>query len=281
MYITIDINEGDIYKVSSVKFLDGSFPVPEKELERYVLLKSGDIFSLKRATATADLIRKRLGVVGYAFAQVNPVPQIDHEHKLVGITFFVDPGERTYVRHINFDGASGTNDEVLRREMRQFEGSWLSNVDMERSRVRVQRLPWMEDVQVKTTKVPGTQNQVDLDYSLKERPPGTANVGIGYGSQSGVVIDGQIANANFLGTGDSLSIQASHTAIGHSYNMKFTDPYDTVDGVSRSFNFYQSRVSSFTINTAPLTTGSYGVGLDYNIPISEYSRLGRGRELHA
>ena len=275
VYITIDINEGDIYKVSGVK-LDGAFPVPEKELERYLLLKPGDTFSLKRATATADLIRKRLGVVGYAFAQVNPVPQMDHDKKQVAITFFVDPGERTYVRHINFDGAAGTNDEVLRREMRQFEGAWLSNVDMERSRVRLQRLPWMEDVQVKTTKVPGTQNQVDLDYSLKERPPGTANVGIGYGSQSGIVIDGQIANANFLGTGDSLSIQASHTAIGHSYNMKFTDPYYTVDGVSRSLNFYQSRVSSFTINTSPLTTGSYGFGVDYNIPISEYSAWGVG-----
>ena len=275
VYITIQINEGDIYKVSAVK-LDGAFPVPEKELERYLLLKPGDTFSLKRATATADLIRKRLGVVGYAFAQVNPVPQMDHEHKQVAITFFVDPGERTYVRHINFDGAAGTNDEVLRREMRQFEGAWLSNVDMERSRVRLQRLPWMEDVQVKTTKVPGTQNQVDLDYTLKERPPGTANVGIGYGSQSGLVIDGQIANANFLGTGDSLSIQASHTAIGHSYNMKFTDPYYTVDGVSRSLNFYQSRVSSFTINTAPITTGSYGIGVEYNIPISEYSAWGVG-----
>jgi outer membrane protein insertion porin family len=275
MYITIAINEGDIYKVSSVK-LDGAFPVPEKELERYLLLQPGDTFSLKRATATADLIRKRLGVVGYAFAQVNPVPQMDHDHKLVGITFFVDPGERTYVRHINFDGAAGTNDEVLRREMRQFEGAWLSNVDMERSRVRLQRLPWMEDVQVKTTKVPGTQNQVDLDYTLKERPPGTANVGIGYGSQSGLVIDGQIANANFLGTGDSLSIQASHTAIGHSYNMKFTDPYYTVDGVSRSLNLFQSRVSSFTINSAPLTTGSYGAGVDYNIPISEFSAWGIG-----
>lgn len=275
VYITVGINEGEIYKVSSVK-LDGAFPVPEQELERYVLIHPGDTFSLKRATATADLIRKRLGVVGYAFAQVNPVPQMDRDKKLVGITFFVDPGERTYVRHINFQGAPGTNDEVFRREMRQFEGSWLSNVDMERSRVRIQRLPWVEDVQVKTTKVPGTQNEVDLDYTLRERPPGTANVGIGYGSQSGVVIDGQIANANFLGTGDSLSIQASHTAIGHSYNGRFTDPYFTVDGVSRTWNIFQSRVSSFTINTSPLTTNSYGLGLSFDIPISEFSAWGVG-----
>ena len=275
VYITIDIKEGAVYKVSSVK-LDGAFPVPEKELERYLLLHTGDTFSLKHATASADLIRKRLGVVGYAFAQVNPIPQIDRDHKLVAITFMVDPGERTYVRHINFEGAPGTNDEVFRREMRQFEGSWLSNVDMERSRVRLQRLPWVEDVQVKTTKVPGTQNEVDLDYSLKERPPGTANVGIGYGSQSGLVINGQIANANFLGTGDSLSLNASHTAIGHSYSGRYTDPYFTVDGVSRSFNLFESRVSSFTINSAPLTTSSYGGGLNFDIPISEFSAWGVG-----
>ncbi|HEV2110735.1 MAG TPA: outer membrane protein assembly factor BamA [Gammaproteobacteria bacterium] len=275
VYLTIDINEGEIYKVSSVK-LDGAFPVPEKELERYVLIKPGDTFSLKRANASSDLIRKRLGVDGYAFAQVNPVPQMDRDHKLVAITFLVDPGERTYVRHINFQGAPGTNDEVFRREMRQFEGSWLSNVEMERSRVRLQRLPWMEDVKVKITKVPGTQNQVDLDYTLKERPPGTANVGIGYGSQSGLVIDGQIANANFLGTGDNLSINASHTAIGHSYSARFTDPYFTVDGISRSFNFFQSRVSAITINSAPLTTNSFGAGVGFDIPLTDFSAWGAG-----
>ena len=275
VYITVDINEGEIYKISSVK-LDGAFPVPEQELERYVLIKPGDIFSLKRATASADLIRKRLGVDGYAFAQVNPVPQMDRDHKLVGITFFVDPGERTYVRHINFQGAPGTNDEVFRREMRQFEGSWLSNVDMERSRVRLQRLPWVEDVQVKTTKVPGTQNQVDLDYTLRERPPGTANVGIGYGSQSGIVLNGQIANANFLGTGDSLSINADHTTIGHSFSAKFSDPYYTVDGVTRGFSIYESRVSSLSLNTSPLSTSSYGLGVSYDIPISEFSAWGIG-----
>ncbi len=275
VYITVGITEGDIYKVSSVK-LDGAFPVPEKELERYILIKPGDVFSYKRVTASADLIRKRLGVDGYAFAQVNPVPQLDHEHKLVAMTFFVDPGERTYVRHINFQGAPGTNDEVFRREMRQFEGAWLSNVDMERSRVRLQRLPWVEDVQVTTTKVPGTQNQVDLDYAIKERPPGTANVGIGYGSQSGIVIDGNIVNANFLGTGDNLSINANHTAIGHTFSGKFTDPYYTVDGVSRSINLYESRVSSLTLNSSPLTTSSYGAGLNYDIPISEFSAWGVG-----
>jgi outer membrane protein insertion porin family len=275
VYITVGITEGDIYKIKDVK-LAGNLVVPEDQLRPYILLKTGDIFSLGLANATADLIRKRLGVDGYAFAQVNPVPDIDREHKLVSITFMVDPGERAYVRHIIFNGAPDTNDEVYRREMRQFEGAWLSNLDIERSRVRIQRLPWVEDAQVKPTPVPGTANQVDVSFDIKERPPGTANVGIGYGSQSGLVLDGQISNANFLGTGERLALEANHTAIGHSYTFSFTDPYWTVDGVSRTWNIFQSRISSLTINSAPLTTASYGAGLAFNIPLSEYSAWGEG-----
>lgn len=273
VYITVGITEGDVYKVKDVK-LSGAFVVPEKELRGYVLIKPGDTFSLALATATADLIRKRLGVDGYAFAQVNPVPDIDREHKLVSINFAIDPGERAYLRHINFQGASETNDEVFRREMRQFEGAWLSSIDLERSRVRLQRLPWVEDVQVKTTQVPGTANLVDADFTIKERPPGTANIGIGYGSQSGLVLDGEIANANFLGTGEKLTLNATHTAIGHSYTFSFSDPYWTVDGVTQTVSVFQSRVSSLTINSSPLTTASYGASLSYDIPLSEYSAWG-------
>jgi len=273
VYISVGITEGDIYKIKDVK-LSGTFVVPEDQLQRYVLIHPGDTFSLGMATTTADLIRKRLGVDGYAFAQVNPVPDIDREHKVVSINFVIDPGERAYLRHINFQGASGTNDEVFRREMRQFEGAWLSNIDLERSRVRLQRLPWVEDVQVKTTQVPGTANLVDADFTIKERPPGTANIGIGYGSQSGLVLDGEIANANFLGTGEKLSLNATHTAIGHSYNFSFSDPYWTVDGVTRTYSFFQSRISSFTINSAPLTSASYGATLSFDIPLSEYSAWG-------
>ena len=275
VYITVGVNEGSIYKVKGVK-ISGNLILPEKQLEKYELLHGGDTFSLKLATTTADLIRKRLGQDGYAFAQVNPVPDIDRDNKLVSIDFVVDPGERAYVRHIVFDGAPGTNDEVFRREMRQYEGAWLSSVDLERSRVRLERLPWVEEASVKTDKVPGTTNLVDVDFSIKERPPGTANIGIGYGSQSGFVIDGQIANANFLGTGDRLSFDANHTTLGHSYSVSFTDPYYTVDGVSRTFSFFQSRISQLSINSAPLTSGSFGGSLSYNFPLSEYSAWGLG-----
>lgn len=275
VYITVGINEGDIYKIKDVK-LSGNLPIPESELRPYVLLRSGDTFSLGRANATADLMRKRLGVDGYAFAQIQPEPEIDRDHKLVSINFVVDPGERAYVRHVLFNGAPDTNDEVYRREMRQFEGAWLSNLDVERSRIRIQRLPWVDDAQVKTVPVPGTANLVDVSFDVRERPPGTANIGIGYGSQSGLVLDGQIANANFLGTGEKLSLDASHTALGHSYTFSFTDPYWTVDGVSRTWEIFQSRISALSINTAPLTTQSYGGGVSFNIPLSEYSAWGEG-----
>ena len=273
VYITVGITEGDIYKIKDVK-LTGNLILPESDLTPYVLLKSGDTFSLGRANATADLIRKRLGVDGYAFAQVNPVPDIDREHKLVSINFVVEPGERAYVRRIAFNGAPDTNDEVYRREMRQFEGAWLSTIDVERSRVRIQRLAWVEDATVKNVPVPGTANLVDVVFDVKERPPGTANIGIGYGSQSGLVLDGSITNANFLGTGERLVLDANHTQLGHSYTFSFTDPYWTVDGVSRTWSLFQSRVSALSINTAPLTTQSYGVSLGFNIPLSEYSAWG-------
>ncbi|MGH8321966.1 MAG: outer membrane protein assembly factor BamA, partial [Gammaproteobacteria bacterium] len=275
IFITANISEGGIYKVKDVK-LAGQFVVPEAILKEYVLVKPGDTFSLKRATTTADLMQKRLGMDGYGFAKVNPIPDIDREHKLVSITFYIEPGERVYVRHINFSGSPGTDDMVYRREMRQFESTWLSNIDVERSRVRLNRLPWVTDAKVKTVRVPGSPDLVDLDYTLTERPSGTANIGVGYGSSSGLIIDGQIINANFLGTGERLSIQASRSYIGHQYNLNFTDPYWTVNGVSRTLGLFQTQTSSVTINSAPLSTNSYGAQISFNIPLTEFSAWGIG-----
>ncbi|MGH8282725.1 MAG: outer membrane protein assembly factor BamA [Gammaproteobacteria bacterium] len=275
VYITVNISEGGIYKIKDVK-LSGQFVVPEAVLKEYELVKPGDTFSLKRATTTADLIQKRLGVDGYGFAKVNPIPDIDREHKLVSITFYIESGERVYVRHINFSGSPDTDDMVYRREMRQFEGTWLSNIDVERSRVRLNRLPWVTNATVKTVRVPGSPDLVDLDYTLTERPSGTANIGVGYGSSSGLIIDGQIVNANFLGTGERLSIQASRSYIGHQYNLSFTNPYWTVDGISRTVGLFQTQTSSITINSAPLSTNSYGAQLSFNIPLTEYSAWGVG-----
>jgi outer membrane protein insertion porin family len=273
VYITVNITEGAVYKVKDVK-LAGQFVVPEPVLQKLVLVKPGDTFSLQRATATSSLIQKRLGEDGYGFAKVNSVPDIDRHHKLVSITFFIEPGPRVYVHHINFSGGSGTDDVVFRREMRQLEGTWLSNVDVERSRVRLNRLPWVENATVKTVPVPGTTDMVDVNYTLTQRPAGTAQVGVGYGSQTGLVLSGQIVNANFLGTGERLEIDANRTYIGHSYTGSFTDPYWTVNGVSRTIALFQSQTSSITINSAPLSTQSYGGTLGFSFPLTEYSAWG-------
>ena len=275
VFITVNISEGAVYKVKDVK-LAGQFVVPESVLQKLVLVKPGDTFSLKLATATSDLIQKRLGVDGYGFAKVNPIPDIDRKNKLVSITFYIEPGQRVYVRHINFNGGSGTDDMVFRREMRQFEGTWLSNIDVERSRVRLNRLPWVENATVKTVPVPGSPDMVDVDFTLTQRPAGTATVGIGYGSFSGLVLSGQIINANFLGTGERVELGATRNYIGHQYNLSFTDPYWTVDGVSRTLGLFQTQTSSLTINSAPLSTNSYGAQLSFNIPLSEYSAWGIG-----
>lgn len=275
VYITVNITEGQVYKVKDVK-LTGQFVVPEPVLKQFVLVKPGDTFSLKRATTTSDLIRKRLGIDGYAFAQVNSVPDIDRVHKVVSLTFVVDPGDRVYVRHIKFSGSTATDEQVFRREMRQLEGTWLSSVDAERSRVRLERLPWVESAKVNTDRVPGTNDQVDLDFDIKERPGGTASIGLGYGSQSGFIVDGQIVNANFMGTGERLSVNANRSYIGHSYSFSFTDPYYTVDGVSRTIGLFGSRISQLTVNSSPFTTKSFGGNLSFNIPLSEYSAWGVG-----
>lgn len=275
VYITVNITEGAVYKIKDVK-LAGQFAVPREILKAYVIVKPGDTFSLRRATATSDFIRKRLGVDGYAFAQVNSIPDIDRERKTVSLTFFVDPGNRVYVKHINFNGSASTDEQVFRREMRQLEGTWLSSVDAERSRVRLERLPWVESAKVKTTRLPGSDDQVDLDFDVKERPGGTASIGLGYGSQSGFIIDGQIVNANFMGSGERLSINASRSFIGHNYSASFTDPYYTVDGISRTIGVFGSRVSQLTVNSSPFTNKTYGGQLSFNIPLSEYSAWGVG-----
>lgn len=270
VYITVNLTEGGIYKVKDVK-LSGQFVVPKSVLQKYVLVKPGQTFSLKRATATADAIQNRLGEDGYGFAKVNPVPDIDRKDKLVSVTFVIQPGPRVYVRHITFSGSSGTDDMVYRREMRQFEGTWLSNVDVERSRVRLNRLPWVENATVKTVPVPGTSDMVDVNYKLTERPSGTANIGLGYGSYSGLIISGQVTNADFLGTGERVSLQANRSYIGHQYSFSFTDPYWTVNGVSRTLSVFQTQSSSLTVNTAPLSTESYGGGVSFLVPFTEVS----------
>lgn len=273
VFITINISEGDVYKVSDVE-LAGDPVVAEEEIRRLLLVREGQTFSQVLMTTTSDYITKRLGNEGYTFAEVNGMPEADEEDKTVKITFFIDPGKRAYVRRINFRGNTRTADEVLRREMRQMESASASSARIEQSKVRLERLGYFKEVQVETTEVPGTSDQIDVEYTVEEQPSGTIGGTVGYAQGSGVVLGANVQENNWLGTGKSVGFAVNTSRYQTVLNFSYTDPYFTPDGVSRGFNvFYQERDYS-EINLSSYNTTTYGAGLSFGYPISEISRIG-------
>ncbi|MGL6161519.1 outer membrane protein assembly factor BamA [Microbulbifer sp.] len=273
VFITINISEGDVYKVSDVE-LAGDPVVPEEEIRRLLLVREGQTFSQVLMTTTSDYITKRLGNEGYTFAEVNGIPEPNEEDKTVKITFFIDPGKRAYVRRIDFRGNTRTADEVLRREMRQIESASASSARIEQSKVRLERLGYFKEVQVETTEVPGTSDQIDVEYTVEEQPSGTIGGTVGYAQGSGVVLGANVQENNWLGTGKSVGFAVNTSRYQTVLNFSYTDPYFTPDGVSRGFNvFYQERDYS-EINLSRYNTTTYGAGLSFGYPISEISRVG-------
>src|SRR5882757_1231611 len=206
IFVTVNLQEGDVFNIGEVK-LAGTFVVPKKELEGLLLVQPGQIFDRKLITATQELIQNRLGRDGYAFAKVEPVPTPDNATHKVALTFFIDPGNRVYVRNITFSGSNRINDEVLRREMRQLEGGWLSNTSLERSKQRVQRLPYVKNVEFETTPVTGAPDLVDVNYKIEEGPASQLSGGIGYSETYKFQLNGSYSDANFLGTGQRLAVE--------------------------------------------------------------------------
>ncbi|WP_237058832.1 outer membrane protein assembly factor BamA [Microbulbifer sediminum] len=273
VFITVNVSEGDVYKVSEVD-LAGDPVVPEEEIRRLLLVREGQTFSQVLMTTTSDYITKRLGNEGYTFAEVNGMPEPNEEDKTVKVTFFIDPGKRAYVRRINFRGNTRTSDEVLRREMRQMESASASSARIEQSKVRLERLGYFKEVQVETTEVPGTSDQIDVDYTVEEQPSGTIGGTVGYAQDSGIVLGANVQENNWLGTGKSVGVAINTSRYQTVANFSYTDPYFTPDGVSRGFNvFYQERDYS-EINLASYNTTTYGAGLNFGYPISEISRVG-------
>ncbi|WP_346836889.1 outer membrane protein assembly factor BamA [Microbulbifer sp. SAOS-129_SWC] len=273
VFITINVHEGDVYKVSDVE-LAGNPVVPEEELKRLLLVRKGQTFSQVLMTTTSDYITKRLGNEGYTFAEVNGMPEPDEKKKTVKVTFFIDPGKRAYVRRINFRGNTRTSDEVLRREMRQMESASASSARIEQSKVRLERLGYFKDVEVETNEVPGTSDQIDVDYTVEEQPSGTIGGTVGYAQQSGLVLGANVQENNWLGTGKSVGFAVNTSRYQSVANFSYTDPYFTPDGVSRGFNvFYQNRDYS-EIGISSYNTTTYGAGLNFGYPISEISRVG-------
>lgn len=273
VFITINIDEGDVYKVSDVE-LAGDPVVDEDEIRRLLLVREGQTFSQVLMTTTSDYITKRLGNEGYTFAEVNGIPEANREDKTVKVTFFIDPGKRAYVRRINFRGNTRTSDDVLRREMRQMEASSASSARIEQSKVRLERLGYFREVKVDTNEVPGTSDQIDVEYTVEEQPSGTIGGTIGYAQNSGMVLGANVSENNWLGTGKQVAFQVNTSTYQTMAQFSYVDPYFTPDGVSRGFNvFYQERDYS-KIGAARYNTSTYGAGLNFGYPISEISRVG-------
>ena len=272
IYITINISEGPQYQVSRVE-LAGELPLPEDSLLPLVTLSAGDVFSRAEATETARRISDRLGDEGYAFANVNTVPEIDEDSQQVGLTLFVDPGRRVYVRRIDYSGNTRTYDEVMRREMRQMEGAWFSTTDVDRSRTRLERLGYFDEVNVETPEVSESTDQVDVRYSVKERASGSLVLGAGFSQGSGVVLNASVSQENFLGTGKRVSFTFNNSEVNRIYAFGYSNPYYTIDGVSRGFNIYYRTTDASRANLSDYTLDRYGGDVSYGIPLSEFNYL--------
>ncbi|MBV8909205.1 MAG: outer membrane protein assembly factor BamA [Gammaproteobacteria bacterium] len=272
IFITINIDEGQVYKVSEIK-LAGTFVVPKAELERLLLIQPGEIFNRKLITSSQELMQNRMGRDGYAFAKVEPVPTADNLHHTVSLTFFVEPGNRVYVRNISFTGTNRINDEVLRREMRQLEGGWLSNTALERSKQRIQKLPYVKTVDSETTPVAGSPDMVDVNYKIEEGPASQLSGGIGYSETYKFMLNGSFADSDFLGSGQRIAINLNGGAFSKVYTIAHTNPYTNIDNVQRSESITYSNVTQFVSSSSTFSSETLSLGPTWAYPITEFMYL--------
>jgi len=279
IYITINVSEGEQYKINEVN-LAGEMVVDELSLKPLLLMKSGELFSRQKMTESKDLLTKNLGNEGYAFAKVRVMPEINDEEKLVDLTYFMEPGQKVYIRRINFIGNYKTNDEVLRREMRLMEGGELSNFKLERSKIRIQRLAFVEEIEIDKVPVPGTSDLVDINVTITERLSGSFNIGAGFSQTQGFVFNLGLQMENLFGTGQQLSLTFNNDSANQVYSASFTDPYYTVDGISRTVSFSYRERDAEEEDISNFLSNSYGVNLSFGIPLTEFDsiRLGVGYE---
>ncbi|MFA6179446.1 MAG: outer membrane protein assembly factor BamA [Candidatus Methylopumilus sp.] len=275
IYITVNITEGEKYTVTDVK-VAGETIITEDEVRKLITLNSGETFSRQKITESSKAIGDRLGNDGYAFSNVNAIPDVNKEKHTVAFTFMVDPGRRVYVRRINLTGNTRTRDEVLRREMRQLESAWYGADKITRSKQRLERLQYFSDVNVETPAVPGTTDQVDLNVNVTEKSTGSIMFGAGLSSAEGVVLGVTVNQNNFLGTGNRVAAQVNTGRINTIYSLSYTDPYFTPDGISRSFNVYRRDVDTSYLRTGTYKTSSYGAGVSFGMPLNERDSVSAG-----
>lgn len=280
MFITVNITEGEVFQVSEVK-LAGTMVVPEAELKRLIFITPGSTYSRKYITATTEAMIFRLGQDGYAFAKVDPVPQIDPVTHKIALTLLVEPGNRVYVRRIHFNGSTSVNDEVFRREMRQLEGAYLSNAAVERSKERIQRLPFIEKVEVENKPVAGTSDLIDIDFKLKEGLPGQFSAGIGYSASQSFMVNGSFTHSNFMGTGNRVAAEVQMSRYAKMYSFSHTDNWTTVDNVSRTVSLSYRDATQFTSASSDFDTKNATVAIDYGYPITERQGVHVGLSLQS
>lgn len=272
IYITINIHEGAKYHVKFIK-LAGKLLYPKAELMKLMKIKAGDVFSRKKVIDTIKALQNLYGDHGYAFANINPIPQVDKTNKTVGLTFFIDPGKRVYVHEIRFVGNKSTSGEVLRREMRQMAGGMYSTTLIDRSKVRLQRLPFVQSVRIDTQRVPGTDNQVDLIVHVKERLSSSFSASVGYSQFQGVIFATGVSSSNFLGTGNSLKLGVNTSKVNTLYQVNYLNPYYTINGVSRDISLYYQQTNTSQVDIVDYSANTIGASVSYGIPMSEYDTL--------
>ncbi len=274
IYISISISEGERYLVSSVK-LAGELILPESEFRAAMKVSPGDIFSRQKLNESTKAISDKLSARGYAFANVNAAPEVDKDKRQVAFTVFVDPGKRAYVRRINISGNTKTRDEVIRQEIRQMEGGWYDDERVKLSKQRIDKTDYFGEVTVETPPVPGTTDQVDVNYQVTEKSTGNISVGAGFSQSEKVLLSGSVSQANIFGSGKFVAVQVATGKINQALGLSYTNPYFTVDGISQGFDLYRRKSDPQSLGYV-FTTESFGGGIRFGIPIGEKQALSFG-----
>ncbi len=279
IFITLNLNEGQKYTVSGIKIAAAKGALSNEEISKMISIKPGDTFSREALTASSTRISDRLGEDGYAFANVNAMPEVDKDKHQVAFTYVVDPLQRAYIRRINITGNDKSRDEVVRREFRQMEGGWFSTSKIRKSKQRIDKLGFFAGVDVNTQAVPGASDQLDLNLSVKEKPTGNFQVGMGFSNSERLTFMGGITQTNLFGTGNNLSAQVNTSKINQVYSVSYTNPYYTDEGISRGFDIYKRRTDATQLAVSQYTSATYGGGVRYGVPISDEEMFHYGLSL--
>jgi outer membrane protein insertion porin family len=279
IYVTVNISEGELHTVSDIRLAGDIIGEPASYFP-LIHLRRGQPFDRKSIVESSERISAQLSDLGYAFANVNSIPEIDEENKTVAVTFFVDPGKRAYVRRINIRGNSRTRDEVIRREFRQMESAWFSGEKLKLSRERAQRTGYFESVSIETPSVPGSADEVDINVAVDEKPSGSLLAGLGYSQSDGIIINASVNQDNFVGTGKRVGLALQTSSANQRYQVSYTNPYYTTDGISRGFDLIYRATDFRDLDTADYKTDDAIASVDFGIPLSEFNRFTFGFGIH-